>query len=804
MIAQALAWWLTVEGIGLLALPIALVVFRRLPGAGYAFAKPLGILLGAYLFWLALSLHVLPNRPGSIVWVFLLLAAVDYYLIKRRGAELRALLNERLGFILAVEVVFAAAFAVAVYLRSFVPEISGTEKPMDFMLLNAASSSRYYPPADAWLSGFGVSYYYFGYVIQAMIAKLAAAPTAVAFNLGLAGTAALAATAAFGLGYEIARLGRATLRAGLVIGAVAALFLGVLGNLEGVIEFATANGVLSEGTIDRVQINDLDLGQSSEACLAGLQSVCVAYPNEDSSFWWWWRATRLSPDGNSITEFPFFSFLLGDLHPHVMAIPYVLTVVALGLALWRSREALTLAFWRRRPPLLALAAVLVGGLSFLNTWDLPTFFFLLALLVLARNFAEPALQALAGRERFSRAVAASAGFLLPLALLALALYVPFYLSFASQAGGLAAVRGTATLPLHSFLFWGPLVAVGLPLPIAVLARNRNALTRTRVGAVLALPVVLLVAWAALIGVNHGAGAIGDAFTDRGSSWLTTLFFASAVTVSVLALWRAFEADDDSFDALLPVLAVAATAYLLILGGELFYIRDVFGSRLNTVFKLSYQAWILLAVSGAFSSYWLLREWEGARGSGAELIRGVWAGIACLLVAGALLYPLGATLSRTEGLARPDRSLDGLAFALKASEGDLGAVTWLRERAGGNETMIEATGGQYTSSARMAAWTGVPNVIGWAGHEVQWGRDGDVLAEREKDVDHVYTTDSLAEALVILRKYGVTYVLVGSVERAKYPPAGLEKFESGLPAVFTSGETALYRVPIAADRPSEDD
>src|SRR3989304_3137512 len=192
MISETFRWWLVVEGAGLLALPIALLLFQRLPGRGYAFAKPVGLLLGAYLFWLALSLHVLPNRPGSIVWVFLLLAAIDVYLIRHRWQELRDALTERAGFVIAVEVVFTGALFVAAHLRSYIPEIEATEKPMDFMLLNAASRSRYYPPDDPWYAGAGVSYYYFGYVIQAMLGKLAAGKTTGAFNLGLASTVALA------------------------------------------------------------------------------------------------------------------------------------------------------------------------------------------------------------------------------------------------------------------------------------------------------------------------------------------------------------------------------------------------------------------------------------------------------------------------------------------------------------------------------------------------------------------------------------------------------------------------------------
>ena len=84
MIEETFRWWLVISVIGLIALPISMTLFQSLPGRGMAFAKPLGLLLTGYLFWLALSLHVMPNRPGTIVWVLIALVAVDYFILRRR------------------------------------------------------------------------------------------------------------------------------------------------------------------------------------------------------------------------------------------------------------------------------------------------------------------------------------------------------------------------------------------------------------------------------------------------------------------------------------------------------------------------------------------------------------------------------------------------------------------------------------------------------------------------------------------------------------------------------------------------
>ncbi len=242
MLGQTLSWWLVVELLSLVTLPIALTVFERLPGRGYAFAKPFSLLVGGYLFWLALSTHLLTNRPGSIAWVFIFLGAISLFIFMRRRQALVDQLEANIGFIVAVEVVFFLMFFTAAHLKSYIPEIEGTEKPMDFMFLNAASRSRYFPPADPWLAGFNVSYYYFGYVIHAMVGKLAFLPTAVTFNLALASTAALAGTAAFGLGYELANLARrVSFRMAIAVGVAALLLVTVLGNLEGALEFGVAN-----------------------------------------------------------------------------------------------------------------------------------------------------------------------------------------------------------------------------------------------------------------------------------------------------------------------------------------------------------------------------------------------------------------------------------------------------------------------------------------------------------------------------------------------------------------------------------
>ncbi|HEY7269677.1 MAG TPA: DUF2298 domain-containing protein, partial [Dehalococcoidia bacterium] len=459
------------------------------------------------------------------------------------------------------------------------------------------------------------------------------------------------------------------------------------------------------------------------------------------------------------------------------------------------------------PALLILSAVLVGALGFLNTWDLPAFGSLLILLVIARNF------------RISRdwnlTARYSLGFLLPLGMVAVVAYLPFYVTFHSQASGLGAVANSATTPRHLAMFWLPLAIVTLPVPLVRLYEERAAITGQRVLAVLSVPLAILVVWAVVLGSNDIN--LGDAISARGANWITAFAVAALFCASALALWRQAEIGDEADDepGLVPLLALTTVASLLVLGTEFFFIKDVFGSRLNTVFKLYYQAWLMLGASGGFGLYWMVERWRPEARSAGEVVRGAWAGVATLVIIGALLYPIGATLSRTTGLAgtqtavrQPDgttknistRTLDGLAFVKRNSPDEIGAVKWVHDRAGIGERIVEAVLGQYSAGGRIAERSGVPTVVGWAQHEVQWGRSADLANARANDVDRAYTTDSLPEALDILRKYDVTYVVVGSVEKSKYPAPGIQKFND-LQSVYTNGSMTIFRVPIDQAAPT---
>ncbi|MFQ5343619.1 MAG: DUF2298 domain-containing protein, partial [Anaerolineae bacterium] len=198
-----LTWYLILEILGLITLPIAFRLFRWLPDRGYALAKPLGLLLTGYGLWVLVSFRFLRNTRIGIVFVMLLVAAGAAYLVAQQQAEFRAFLRHNRRVIVATELLFLVGFAAWAVYRAYNPQLDHTEKPMELAFLNAILRSETFPPHDPWLAGYTISYYYFGYLIAAVLTRLSGVAPAVAFNLMIAVLFALTLTGAYSLTYNL-------------------------------------------------------------------------------------------------------------------------------------------------------------------------------------------------------------------------------------------------------------------------------------------------------------------------------------------------------------------------------------------------------------------------------------------------------------------------------------------------------------------------------------------------------------------------------------------------------------------------
>ena len=754
-----LIWWLIVEILGLVALPVAFRLFRDLPDRGYAFARPLGLLLTSYAFWVLVTLGFLRNTRVAIGFVVLLVAVGAGILFSRDRGELMGFLRRNRRLVLVNEALFLGAFALWALFRAYNPHIMHTEQPMDFGFLNAILRSATFPPHDEWLSGFAISYYYFGYLMMALLTRLSGVPSDITYNLAIALLFAMTVTGAYGLVYNLVQSPTSEVQGRAIgFGLLGSVLVAVIGNLEGFLELLYAKGIGSAAFWRWVDIKGLMGG-----------------PPFLSDGWWWWRASRVIHDvilGQTvevIDEFPFFSFMLGDMHPHVLALPFVLLALALALNLLRAREPLEFSLQR---PLSLVYPLCLGALGFLNSWDFPTY----ALVAIAAYAIQRRLALGRADREWLKDVAYIAFLVIGLGLV---LYLPFYIGFQSQAGGLRPVLLVKTR-LHQYLIiFGLFVFVIVSL---LLAQLRGWLAAKREGGWLTTEVWLV-----------GGISLPLTLISLLLRWWTPLFLTLLIGLAVLLLWhRVAQGTSGTDRSLLFALLLAAVGLTLTLGTEFVYIKDTFNSRMNTVFKFYYQAWVLLAISAAFGVYYV----AGGRGSGIRESgkrRGVWLGVFGLLLAASLIYPVAAGYTKAGRFAGPP-SLDGTAWLRRHRPADYAAIQWLRANVGGAPVILEATGGSYTEFGRVSAFTGLPTLLGWGGHELQWRGSYDEPGAREPVIARIYQSTDPQEVQRLLDEHDVRYVYVGSLERQKYQlsPPQIDKFGGFMDLVYDQEGVRIYR------------
>lgn len=728
---DALGLLLVIEVVGLAAAPLTALVLGRLPGAGLGFSKLLGLLLATWLIWLAASLGIAPYGKGLIIGVLVLLAVAGLLV----GLRLRSLNPDegskrlrrlalpedpvRRRLFWGAEIVFVVTFALGAFFAASAPDVWNTEKPMDMAFITAINASDSFPPHDPWMSGETLNYYYLGHVIFAWPIQLLGLRPDAGYLLSWGALLALTCTAVYafcGTLWAAAResLGERAPRGGPVLaGLVGAALVAILGNLAGVRSWIRAED-----------------------------------PPTDYA---WFDPSRVIPD--TINEFPSFSFILGDLHAHVIALPF--TVLAIAFAMQVAlRGPRGDALWRSVAEALA-AALAIGSLYAINSWSYPVAAGLLAasLVIWLRS---PEAKGRTGYAVVWFGLVIVASF---------ALILPFVLDFDAESRGVGAVAtrrpftrwlGDMAL-IYGILAW-PLV--GLYLRRLLDARHA-------------------VRWA---GWGLAAAVVGGSLLAA-SNMTGAALLAVAVIVGIVA------ALDDGVSPparFLWVLVAGGTALVLI--PELLYLRDAFDNsaleRMNTVFKSGYQAYLVLGLAAGAALPWAavwLPRWLWTP----------WVAIMAVLLVLGLVYPYAGGYARTSGLANAP-TLDGLKWLRTNSPGDPAAMEWIRQNTAGDAVILEAFGDDYSAfgHARISTFTGRPTVMGWAGHEVQWQHDP---GPRSAEIQVLYTTTDNAAAQALIDKYDIQYVVVGPIEQTTYGDAGTAKWDQLGTRVFSEQGTTVWRL-----------
>lgn len=776
-VAAVLWWSVLLSLLGLSALPLAVRVATSFPDCGVGLVRVLALILLAYPVWLLASWRIVPFELPSILLALLLVALVCWW---RWWPVMRAVSwRDRVWAVALSEGAFWFGFGFFLFLRWLYPDLwhpyFGGEKPMELAFAQGVARSRWMPPYDPWFADGVQNYYYYGFFLVSLLWKLSGLLPERAFQLALATVAGSTASVVASLGLELARRVASrpesdpvAVRRWMVIGGAGSVWWVVFaGNLDPLLQVVTR----LTWRID------------------------------------FWESSRVV--AHAITEFPYFSFLYGDLHPHVIALPIWLAAAALALALHRDGAADGAA------PVLGwlLLVFCASTAAVVNSWDLP----LAATLVLLGSFA--LIRPSSPGQVLGFLASAATGLVL-----LRVLYQPFYDRFVSpvttvrlttagttfaefclhfglllalpalallvandgawrrrRAMALALLAGVATLAGALGSIGLRMMTIGLTLErvdvgsLLVLALAVSALTAVCLP-VLRFDPTLTETRLFVVMVGLAGGTLG---AWRGVAGL--LLVACVVAVSWLVVsWSRPEVATVALGAL--GLAIVAASDLVVI------VDDLYGSpweRMNTVFKLYNEAWPLLALAG-----WAFVVWAWSRTPMRTRVPTVLVG--ALVVCSALYFVLGTPQRlalRLPSTPSPG-SLDGYAWmrggaylnslgeVIETSE-DWAVIEWLRAHAEGNPVILEASIGPYRGNgSRISSATGLPTVLGWDRHERQQRERvvpvdrrvrlesplGDAVDRRLFEVRELYDTTDLARKRELLWRYRVRYVVVGPVER----------------------------------------
>lgn len=714
-----LLWLIVVEGIALLTLPIAFVVFRPLPDRGYLFAKSLGLLLAGLIVWLLASVHWMAFSRGAITVSILVIGIASIAIVARRRIEIVDYVKRRWSLMLIGEIVFLAAFFAFLMIRMANPDLwhpfRGGEKPMDLAYLNAVTRSTFFPPYDPWFGGGFINYYYWGQFLTGFLIRATGISSDIAFNLAVPLFFSLTVGGAFSVVYNLAESTRKRLALSLarphggrestpsicegrsgwghevsniptrptsnklnwspvLAGIAGATFVTVLGNLDGVIQMAQG---FWRATVGNASFGEFDF----------------------------WRSSRMmapDPPGFEITEFPFFTFLFADLHAHMMALPFTLLAIGVALAVVLGAKGTTsinyveklasqirLAYtirqktgallgaflidaflsFRENPSQIARMAVLgvtVGSLRVINTWDFPTYLIVgFAAVFIAEFLSHGGISLLmAVRATIKSIFVFAVGYVA---------FLPFHLSYETFFSSVdsttnttvlwqwLAISGLFVFIIGSFFVyesrrWLYLIAEYVIDKAEWLTSSISDDNVDESRPPVSITMLLsAVAVAMVVGFGLTAAVTGAAGSTIPFVLLMVLFVLVA-TVKWLAGSRP-DAPQLLFVAMLVLVSLSLT-----IGLDIFRVEgDI--DRMNSIFKFYLQVWVMLALASAYL-LWRMAHRKRIAIWRLPYRKQAWIGAVAILIVSASIFPIFGTQARLrdrfEGRVTP-LTLDGTAY-----------------------------------------------------------------------------------------------------------------------------------------------
>ena len=714
-------WYLLALVLGAAAMPLTGRLFRRFQDRGWMFSKVTAIAVSGFLTWFLVAVKIIKFTTMTCIVVTLVCAAASFILYCReQKAGFECIPFAHLDLVYAEELLFFAAFLLWTYFAGFHPAAYGTEKFMDYGFMEAMMRSKTLPATDLWYSQGKINYYYGGQYFAVFLTKLSGAKVELTYNLMRTFVAGLAFAMPFSLVHQMVtdRLGKTGSRWKKALPSVTGILAGISVSIAGNMHYVVYGQIIP--FIQKLK-------------------------GEEVSSYWFPDATRyigFNPDveDKTIHEFPCYSFVLGDLHAHVVDIMFVLLLLGLLYAWMKKVRTTELSgesmsrrkFWKKQllmPQLLATGALL-GMFHWTNYWDFVIYFVVTCGAALFMNIIGQK-----GKIRWALGVTAAQA--AEILILATVIIMPFTLQFdtSNMVQGIALAQHHS-LPHQLLVLWG-------------------------------LPGILTILFVVSLLIEK----------LRGAEQKSLYHLLTSIRLP------------DLFAVLMGLCAIG-----LVLIPELVYVRDIYengNARANTMFKLTYQAYILFGMTMIYVIFRLLVI-------GKNKILKVLAFIGLFFFVWTCGYFGNSVHSWFGEVWKPSqyKGLNATAFLETDFPEDVNGIRWLKENISDAPVVLEANGDSYSEYERVSAMTGLPTIMGWYVHEWLWRGNLSDLNAKIEEIQEIYTSTDETRVKELLEEYNVSYIFVGSCERNKYgADMNNDLLKSLGEVVFQDSEYPTYIVKI---------
>ena len=798
------SWWFTILVLGISCMPLTMLVFRRFDDRGWLFSKSIGIMLVGWIMFVLSSAHMLKFMQGACIGLIAVVLALNVALFIF-GKQKELLKGADFKLIIIEEIAFLLLFLLWVYIIGFKPEAYGTEKFMDYAFITSMMRTTYLPPIDPWFSGEAINYYYGGQYLTAFIIKTSGVTAGEGYTLMRAAIASFSCMLPFAVVYQLLRSRFADR---------SRLFPAIGGTLGGV-------AVAFCGNFQYV--------------IYGLIKPIVAKMYGEEYSYWFPDATRFigyQPDmpDKTIHEFPAYSTVLGDLHAHYINIVFVVIVTAAALAyalrlhaemtgvsvkaaaanasgrkktskqaygarkspaadgetdaVRKTENAGFVGFMKKWLPVVLCPEIILIGFCtgifrWTNFWDFPIYFVVGGSVVFFMNLRRY------WKERPLTFLLVMGAQAIAAALIGTLAALPFTLGFDQISSQI--------LPTHSHtMLWQLMVLWGLPCAVLVvfivkLFLDRRAFLRANAAAAVG-------AAAAEQKTAAGKGKKKEASGKNAETKEAAAAGDADVSGDAFAEKKkkkgpAFRMEPSDLVALL----FGLCALGLVLLPEVIYVVDIYTGdyyRANTMFKLTYQAFILF---GMLMGYALARVFMTSK----LALR-----IVCGVLAGMLLLTFGYIFKSCESWFGKDLSpskrvhTDASVYVSQSFPEDFDAICWINANIFGQPVMVEAAGDSYSDYERVSTSTGLPTILGWYVHEWLWRSGTEILNVRKNAVNTLYTSTNAAEVQKVIDDYNVSYIYVGKLEHEQYPNINDAFLKSMGEVAYEDANTYIVKVKPA--------